>query len=222
MQRKISFSLGEYYHLYNRGVDKRTIFFDNTDRDRFQKLLYICNGVEPVVFRDVEDYELDKIKRGNPLVSIGAYCLMDNHFHILIKEIEEGGISKFMKKLATGYSMYFNRKNQRTGALFENNFKAKHADDDGYLKYLFSYIHLNPVKLIEPEWKDEGLKDIEKVKKHLLDYRYSSYFDFLGIDRMEKNILKVGDFPEYFIENDSFDKYMDDWLRYKEWGESSS
>ena len=84
---------------------------------------------------------------------------MPNHFHILVKEKIENGISKFMGKLTTGYSMYFNKRYDRTGSLFQGVFKSVHADSDEYLKYLFAYIHLNPIKLINPEWKENGIKD---------------------------------------------------------------
>jgi len=217
MQRVIEFSLGEYYHIYNRGVDKRIIFLDNCDKDRFQKLLFLCNASMPANFRDVQGVPYALIKRGSPVVAIGAYCLMDNHFHILLKEIEEGGISKFMSKLSTAYSMYFNIKHTRSGALFENNFKAKHLDTDEYLKYIFSYIHLNPVKLIDPNWKAEGIKDVDRAKDYLLSYRYSSYTDFLCQDRVnEKLLLSLKEFPEYFNDEKSFEGHLDDWLNYKE------
>src|SRR5690606_36166474 len=98
--------------------------------------------------------------RGKTLVEIGAYCLMPNHFHILLKSKEDDGISKFMNKLGTSYSMYFNRRYERTGILFQGRYKAKHVESDEYLKYLFSYSHLNPIKIIDPSWKDRGLKDV--------------------------------------------------------------
>ena len=91
---------------------------------------------------------MDEIDRGETLVDIGIYCLVPNHFHLLIKEKTENGISEFVKKVATGYSMYFNKKYERTGSLFEGPFKAKRIDTDEYLKYIFSYIHLNRKQII--------------------------------------------------------------------------
>ena len=91
------------------------------------------------------------LPRKETLVDIGAYCLMPNHFHLLIRETAEGNISRFMLKLQTGYPMYFNKKYQRTGALFEGKFKAKHITNDNHLKYLFAYLHLNPVKITDPQ-----------------------------------------------------------------------
>jgi len=157
MERKLTFSVGEYYHLYNRGVEKRNIFLEKRDSSRFQRLIYLANGTSPIRFSETEGQALNNIDRGDPLVAIGAYVLMPNHFHLLVKEVIENGLSKFMEKLATGYSMYFNKKHERVGPLFQGRFKGEHVDNDKYLKYLYAYIHLNPVKLIEPNWKKEGI-----------------------------------------------------------------
>ena len=158
--------------------------------------------------------KLHEIDRGEPLVAIGAYCLMPNHFHLLVKEISAGGISKFMEKLGTGYSMYFNKKNGRTGFLFQGNFKAEHVDSDEYLKYLFAYIHLNPVKLIEAEWKETGIRDKQRAQKYLGQYRYSSYRDYLGEGTDESLILSKTEFPEYFTATRDFSDYISYWLDY--------
>ena len=139
---------------------------------------------------------------------------MSNHFHLLVREKVEGGITKFMGKLSTGYSMYFNKKNERSGALFEGRFKAKHADTDEYLKYLFSYIHLNPVKLIDPEWKENGIGDRGRAKEYLAKYDYSSYPEYLGTIRPEKGVLERDVFPEYFLEPKDFEGFIDDWLAF--------
>src|SRR3989338_5483185 len=101
---------------------------------------------------------------------------MPNHFHLLLKEIEMGGISQFMGKLSTAYSMYFNKKYERTGSLFEGRFKSSRIANDNYLHYLFAYIHLNPIKLIEPMWKEKGINDFARAKEFLGRYNYSSYF----------------------------------------------
>lgn len=140
---------GEFYHVYNRGTDKRPIFSDTHDWQRFQELLFLSNAAKPVNIREVRRVHADiyAFDTELPIVAIGAYCLMPNHFHMLLTPLVDGGVSKFMKKLCTGYSMYFNKKYERTGTLFEGPFKAKHADSDAYLKYLYAYIHLNPVKL---------------------------------------------------------------------------
>jgi putative transposase len=220
MERKITFSVGEYYHVYNRGIEKRDIFQTETDRRRFQKLLYLANGEKPYVFRSVQNQPLDEIDVGEKQVAIGAYTLMPNHFHILIRETREGGLSTFMEKLATGYSKYFNMVNKRVGPLFQSRFKAQHVDRDEYLKYLFAYIHLNPVKLIEPDWKEQGIQDLEKVREYLKDYRFSSYADLSGDTREERSILTPAEFPGYFDTPMDFESFVKDWLEFREEAEA--
>jgi putative transposase len=215
MDRRIIFSEGEYYHVYNRGVEKRDIFLNQTDNERFLRLLFLANGDRPFKYREIQDLPLSKVDRGEPLVAIGAYCLMTNHFHVLVKEIREGGLSRFMEKLTTGYSKYFNKKYDRVGPLFQSRFKAEHVGRDEYLKYLYAYIHLNPIKFISPEWKERGILDIGKAKKHLQSYRYSSYVDHSGIKRAEGLILLNKEFPEYFVEDHEFEDFVKDWLEYK-------
>lgn len=214
MERKTPFAPDEYYHIYNRGTDKREIFLGPRDYDRFSQLLYLCNGQKPVSVREASKGRSFECDRGDTIVNIGAYCLMPNHFHLLIKEKEEGGISTFMKKLATGYSMYFNIKNERSGSLFQGRFKSKHIEEDEYLKYLFAYIHLNPVKIVEPIWKDKGVNDKNKVKQFLSQYHYSSYLDYLdrGKNRDQTPILARDVFPDYFEGGNSFESYIKDFF----------
>ena len=216
MTRRIELAVGEFYHIYNRGTDKRDIFLSDPDKERFTKLLYLCNGTAPIVIRDIPIDRIYVYDRRESIVDIGAYCLMPNHFHLLVRERIEGGISTFMRKLSIAHSMYFNKKHGRTGALFESRFKSQHVDNDEYLKYLFSYIHLNPVKLIDKNWKENGVSDKEKAKNFLKnDHKYSSYIDYLNIDREEKKILSTDAFPQYFTEVD-FEEYIDSWLNYKD------
>lgn len=213
--RNIKFSVNEYYHLYNRGTDKREIFLDDKDRERFVKLLFVGNCNKPIDFRELpEGLPFGKFERGETLVEIGAYVLMPNHFHLLIREKVEGGISIFMNKVLTSYSMYFNKKYKRTGRLFEGSFKAKHVENDEYLKYLFAYIHLNPVKMIDAEWKENGIKDKNQAEKYLLNYKYSSYLDYLNTERIENKILNKESFPQYF-ELNKFSDFVNEWLDFK-------
>ena len=216
MERKIEFSTDEYYHVYNRGADKRIIFTNNGDRDRFLKLLFLCNGTEAIrMNRTGRGFpSANEVNRGNRLVSIGAYTLMPNHFHLLLKELDEGGISRFMLKLTTAYSMYFNKKYEHSGVLFQGAFKAEHIDNDRYLEYIFSYIHLNIIKLIQPDWKERGILDINGAQKNLTTYPYSSYVDYLGSNRKEGAILNKEDFPEYHKTGEEMNADLLDWLSY--------
>ena len=216
MERKFKFSVNEFYHIYNRGNNKSIIFLDDADKERFRKLLYVCNNTEPVIFKTIQGMPLDKIERDKTLVDIGAYCLMPNHFHLLLHEKVDDGISKFLEKFLTAYSMYFNKKHERTGKLFEGRSLATHVDTDIYLKYLFSYIHLNPVKIIDPNWKENGIANRDKAKQYLLNYKYSSYLDYAGIERVENIILNKSAFPEYFEDFKEFEQFIDEWLSFKE------
>lgn len=217
MGRNYSFAPGEYYHLYNRGVEKRNIFTNEEDYERFMSLLYCCNSSEVIHVSDQKIGDgIFSLPKTETLVDIGAYCLMPNHFHLLVREKKENGISMFMQKVSTGYTMYFNKKYERTGALFAGRFKAVPASNDPYLKYLFSYIHLNPVKLFEPRWKEEGIKDRKGAELYLKAYSYSSYLDYLGILRSQSLILNKEAFPQYFFDAKKFQDITRNWLEFRQ------
>ena len=131
---------------------------------------------------------------------------MPNHFHLLIQARGDGNVARFMQKLMTGYTMYFNKLNERTGSLFQGTYQSVHANTDRNLKYLFAYIHLNPLKLIEPKWKEIGLKDNRRAETYLQQYPYSSFQDFLGNKRPEKNIIALASFPLYFDSKEDLKK----------------
>jgi len=190
--RRTPFAVGEWYHCYNRGIDKRTAFRTTGDYERFLQLLYLTNTPRAVhrsniPHRVTED--IVRIPREATLVSIGAYCLMQNHFHLLLHEHTEGGIATFMQKIGTAYAMYFNIKNDRTGNLFNKPFKSRHVGDDRYFQYVIQYIHLNPATLFEPRWKEGFVGDMRALESALKKYRYSSYADFMGETRAIKSIL---------------------------------
>lgn len=220
MKRKSAFSVGEYYHIYNRGTEKRNIFLDKADYLRFTVLLYIANNTDAMHISNLK-YQgrslmgILSIDKKDSLVDIGAYCLMPNHFHLLVKEKTEDGISKFMKKISTGYSMYFNKRYNRMGNLFQGVFKAIHSDSDEYLKYLFAYIHLNPIKLMEPNWKETGIKNKNEAQLFLRGHSFSSYLDYkIGDNRSESKIINKSVFPNYFSLQKDFDNLINDWLSY--------
>ena len=138
---------------------------------------------------------------------------MPNHFHILVKEKIEGGISKFMLKVMTGYSMYFNKKYNRTGKLYEGVFKATHASTDTYLKYLYSYIHLNPAKLLDKNWRDNIKTDKKKLLGFCLDYAYSSIREY----RYQNfKITNPQSFPIYFKKFEEYKEELVEWLNFNQ------
>ncbi|KKR74428.1 MAG: hypothetical protein UU17_C0015G0012 [Candidatus Nomurabacteria bacterium GW2011_GWA1_40_8] len=208
--RKVNLVNGEYY-----GNSKQKIFHDNEDYFRFISLMYACNSVNNFrIFTLAKEESPYDFERGKQIVSIGSYCLMPNHFHILITQTEERGISKFIQKLTTAYVMYYNKKYKRTGGLFEGKFKSEHLNNDRYLKYLFSYIHLNPIKLIQKDWKEVGIRNKKEALGYLQSYKYSSYLDFLEIKRIQNKLLNIETFPEYFPNKKSFQKEIFEWLSY--------
>lgn len=214
MSRNIVFAPGEFYHIYNRGTDKRDIFLNRYDYHRFQCLLYVSNGSSPVDLKlqGRTLYEVD-IDRGELLVDVCGYVLMPNHFHLLVKARSDHSISNFMRKLSTAYTMYFNAKEERTGALFQGKFKAKHVNDDVYLQYLLSYIHLNPVKLVDSQWKETGIVNRPEAELFLDKYEYSSFLDYTGNTRVESVILNKEAFPGHFAEGYEFKEAVNFWLQ---------
>ena len=218
MTRSIILAPGEFYHIYNRGTDKRKVFLNPADYKRFIALLYLCNSTDPVRMDMRRKFlnQIFKTKRSETLVDIGSYCLMPNHFHLLIREKNENGISLFMQKLTTAYTMYFNKKYERNGSLFQGTFKVRHIDTDNYLKYLFAYIHLNPLKLIEPAWKERGNINVTKAKKYLSAYEHSSYLSYIDKNREENVLLSKSDFPEYFSNKKEFEDFHFDFISFSD------
>ncbi len=210
--------VGEWYHCYNRGVDKRRVFESNSERNRFLALLYLSNSSEAIHISNLPSQDLRYIfsdKFGNErktIVEIGAYALMNNHVHFILKEIVPGGIARFMQKVFTGYTMYFNKKRERTGALFAGTFKSKHLHDDEYLKMAVPYVLLNPAELFESGWK-QGIVANKNIHKKLLEYRYSSLPDFVGTLRPESRIVG-NSLKEYYDSVPTLEEMVSDALRY--------
>jgi len=160
-------------------------------------LLYTCNSTRPIHISNLhhparQGPALGHVlacKRGERLVDIGAYCLMPNHLHLLLREIDYGGISSFMQKVGTGYTMYFNKKYERTGALFSGKFKAVHIESDAHSRRVINYIHANSAELFEPGWKKGVVRNEAKLKNRLLTYPYSSLIDYEGAERPQAVLL---------------------------------
>ncbi|MBI4121603.1 MAG: hypothetical protein HY470_01450 [Candidatus Ryanbacteria bacterium] len=140
---RTAFINGEIYHIYNRGVDRRDVFKDTHDLDRFLESMSVFNTTEPVggVFLSRKDKK-HKRKVGKPLVELLCYCLNQNHFHLMLRQLAEGGVSEFTRRLG-GYTKYFNEKYHRSGVLFQGPCKSKHVASNEYLLYLSVYVNLN-------------------------------------------------------------------------------
>lgn len=217
--REIDFANNEYYHIYNRGTDKRKIFFNKSDYFRFLHNLYEFNNEKPAIqfsrsSQDVRGSASNIGKGGSQkkLVNIICFCLMPNHFHLILEQLTDDGISRFMHKLGTGYAMSFNIKYKRSGVLFQGKFKAVHIKNEEYLIHLSRYIHLNPVELKEKKWKELGIKNWKLINEFLENYRYSSYLDYIGKRNFPSIInndliLKIFDNSE-----DNYKKFVQEWL----------
>lgn len=215
--RKIQFVNDHYYHIYNRGVDKRKIFLTNEDYYRFVHDLFEFNDLDATINLK---WRFDKYRGSNSiredskthLVDIICFCLMPNHFHLILRQVREKGITKFMQKLGTGYTMYFNQKCQRTGALFEGRFKAILIEKEEYLIHLSRYIHINPVERIEPNWKEEGIKDWPRVNKFLEQYKWSSYLDYIGKPSFPW-VINRAFLLGYFGGKENYKQFTNSWLQ---------
>jgi len=200
------------YHIFNRGVDKRDIFSDDSDRQRFLACLYHFNDTAQV--RNI-DRVCDIQSRTNDdrekLVEILAFSLMPNHFHLLVKPLVEDGVSEFMKKLGIGYTHYFNIKNERSGSLFQGKYKFVQVEDDKQLSYIPFYIHFNPAELIEPQWKNRIIHDRNRLISFLRSYQWSSLGDYLGYNRFS-NIIDKSILSDYLGDPRELDREIAEWL----------
>ncbi len=210
------------YHVFNRGVDKRDTFLDDQDYYRFIHSLFEFNDEEPAL--NVHYYFNPKtmevcsmpVRKGNKprkiLVEILLFTLMPNHFHLLLKQKADGGITKFMRKLGTGYTNYFNKKYERSGVLFQGKFKAVMLNKQEHLQYLPNYIHLNPLDLKYGSRTSIGWRG---KMKFLEEYRWSSFPDYIG----KKNFPSVSsrDFVlEIFGGEKKYRKHTENCLRQEE------
>lgn len=200
MDRAVPFEVGEYYHIYNRGIEKAEIFRSTQDWERFLAILYAYNTKKSFQFRDIRErpYEYN---RGDTITDVIAYALMPNHFHLLLKERERGGISKYMGKVLTSFSMYTNTVHARSGPVMCRPFRSRHIDSDEYFRWVISYIHLNPANVRVRE----SPHNIDTI---LRDYRYSSHYDYCIADRIESRILSKEALPFSVSEISSIEKLV--------------
>lgn len=209
----------------SRGVDKRKIFMDDRDRFRFIHDLFEFNDEAPAGHTvyylkfsqqsaDIASRQIENRKRKprKLLVDILAFCLMPNHYHLLLRPRNGNAVPKFMKKLNIGYAKYFNIKYKRTGALFEGRYKSVLVKNHAHFVHLPYYIHLNPLDLVAPEWRRGKLNDCKKAIKFLESYRWSSHLDYLG----KKNFPSVTRrefLLKFFGGENKYGVAIKDWLK---------
>lgn len=167
--QRVIFAAGEFYHVVNRGVEKRITFLDKRDYQRFLETISYYrfkNVPSRFSFRN-RPLMLQKTNDKSLLVEIVCFCLMPNHFHLLLKQIRENGITTFVSKISNSYTKYFNTRHKRIGPLLQGSFKAVRIENDEQLLHTSRYIHLNPL--------------IDYLVKDLSNYEYSSYPQFIGM-----------------------------------------
>lgn len=200
--RKLIFTNNQIYHVFNRGIDKKPTFTDKRELDRsilamdfyrFAKLPVKLSRF--ITLTEKAQVQLLKQLKsaGEALVDIISYCLMPNHFHLLIKQTTDHGISTFISNFTNSYTRYFNTKHERIGPLFEGMFKAVRIESDEQFVHVSRYIHLNPVSsfLITPE--------------ELENYQWSSYPEFMG--KVGRNIANTKPVLSYFSSRKNKEEY---------------
>ena len=222
MLRDAPFIDGEYYHVFNRGAHKIDIFLEEKDYERFQLLLHLANNRDGVNLRNIfikykgkpisAIFESEIPDKG--LVEVLAYCLMPNHFHLVLRQKSENGISSFLKRLLTGYSMYFNLTNEHSGTLFQGPAKSRLVDNEAYFRYIFAYVHLNPLALIGYEKQKHSIEKT-KMREFLNSYPYSSFYDYNVANRPEKTVLALDSVPDFLKASND----LEDLLRWEEGGD---
>ncbi|OGE33527.1 hypothetical protein A3J19_04510 [Candidatus Daviesbacteria bacterium RIFCSPLOWO2_02_FULL_41_8] len=193
------FGNGEFYHVVNRGVEKRITFLDKRDYQRFLETIeYYRLEKPPTRFSFRNRPKIFKKDSSNEvLVEIICFCLMPNHFHLLLKQVQENGISIFLSKLTNSYTKYFNTRHKRVGPLFQGSFKAVRIEDDEQLTHTSRYIHLNPL--------------IDYLVKDLKSYKYSSYPQFLGL---KDGFCKTHCILDHFSLPSTYEKFVLDQEEY--------
>jgi putative transposase len=199
--RKTELANEEYYHIYNRGVDKRDVFLDISDYERFLLSMNLLNDERDGLmlrWRDIKradprvqllDFQ-ELNSRKNPAVEIVAYCLNPNHYHFILRQLRDNGIERFMQKLSTSYTNYFNVKCRRTGSLFQGRYKSVHINSNEYLLYLSAYVNMN-----------NFIHGYSKKN----DWPYSSLFDYLG--QRKSDFINIDTVAKQFNNPKEYEKF---------------
>lgn len=195
--RFIPFVTGQIYHIYNRGTEKRHIFESDRDRSRFIKTLiyYKIEGPKP----KFSTFKKKDFLGNKQIVEIFCYCLMPNHFHLLIKQTKDGGITEFMSKVLNSYTKYFNTKHKRVGALLQGQFKAVLVESEEQLLHLSRYIHLNPIASFLS-------KDLDK-------YPWSSYSEYTS---KKSGFCSKTEIMNFFKTPQSYKTFIHDQIAYSQ------
>lgn len=194
--RKVPFVVGEFYHIYNRGTDHRNITKDGFDKKRFLQSINEFNVIEPIgsiYAQQFNQLSTPTTKLKNKQVNIIAYCLNPNHFHLILEEVSDKGIEKFMQKLGGGYTRYYNERHHRTGVLFQGKFKSVHVDSDEYLLHLSAYVNLN-----------------YRVHKVSADKAFSSWDEYMDTNKRSQGMCSKDIILDRFKNKEEYKKFAED------------
>lgn len=193
MHTRPVFANGEFYHIFNRGVEKRIVFETKRDLERFlTTLIYYTNPENKprFSFRHRLSATNVKSKKKQKPIELISYCFMPNHFHLLLKQTAKNGVSNFLSKVTNSYTKYFNAKNKRVGPLFQGTFKAARVSSDEQLLHVSRYIHLNPL--------------VDFIVKDLARFPFSSYPEYASLAKQsfckKDYILKHFKNPEEYLQ----------------------
>ncbi|MFA6096741.1 MAG: transposase [Candidatus Paceibacterota bacterium] len=207
--RKTIFANGEHYHVFNRGVDKRDIFSDTQDYDRFLLSMKLLNYTNDGLMIEWRDYiksnptsSLDaflklRFRNGAPLIEIVAYCLNPNHYHFILKQVSDRGIEKFLHKIGISHTKYYNDKHKRSGSLFQGVFKSAHIDSNEYLLYLSAYVNKNNYI--------HGYSDDD-------NWEYSSLPNYIG--KRSDNLVTKNIILDHFKSIEDYDAFLNENAEY--------
>ncbi len=204
-----------YYHLYNRGVEKRKIFLDKQDYAVFLSYLkeYLLPKNEKELHKKLDNPKLSYKEREKVLkalqlnnfsneIKLLCYCLMPNHFHLFVKQKNSESIDRFMNSLSTRYSMYFNRKYKRVGALCQGVYKAVLIEDDNQFIYLSKYIHKQAIRIDTPSSYLEylGVRKTEWLKHEEITSNFSNNFPGLAYENFVNQLNELGKIDNLVLE----------------------
>lgn len=183
-----------FYHIYNRGVEKRQVFMIDRDYERFIQTLYYYqfSGPKPR-FSTRGRFRSNTFNKNPKIVEIICYCLMPNHFHLLLKQLGDNGIQEFLSKVINSYTKYFNTKHKRVGPLFQGQFKAVAIESDEQLLHLSRYIHLNPF--------------VAEITKDWQNYPYSSITEFIS---NETSMCSINEILAFFKNPEKYKSFVSD------------
>ncbi len=220
MLRKEKFAPGEYYHIYNRTLFNIPEFNDNKNCERLMQAFLLANSTQSSqAFQFLRDNQnaiiedaLKIAKNGEKLVDVICYVIMSDHYHLLLKEKIEGGITNFIHKCNISVAKYINIKTKRRGPLFESLFKSKHIATNNYLLHLSLYIHLNPLDfLVGKQWREHKIQNWDQIRNKLINYPYSNLKNFLNTNHEDKIISGTKIITDQFKDAKEYESFLRDW-----------